>query len=431
MHIASGSGRSFWQQIASSHVTLQMLLLAPTSYFGPLLSPLLLSGSISKASPSTPVSQTASLFAAVSAVLIFRRVSAYPGVRAFSTILPAFSTTFGIAVTLLLLLRLPYSGSMLIVGYAASVGMCFFASFLERKGGQRQIHFVPAGRIEVVNEVDHMSWVAIARPVIPQSVNLSIMADLHFDLPPEWERMLAEAAISGIPVYHSKQLRESLTGRVQIEHLSENSFGSLVPGYAYLGFKRVIDVASSILLLPLLLPILLLVGSAVRFTSPGPVIFRQTRMGHRGQPFTMFKFRTMVHESRFSEAGDVRRKAITGVGDSRITKVGRFLRKSRIDEFPQILNILRGEMSWIGPRPEAVSLSEWYESEIPFYRYRHIVRPGISGWAQVNQGHVAEVDDVNVKLHYDFYYIKNFSFWLDALIAIRTLRIMMTGFGAK
>ena len=98
---------------------------------------------------------------------------------------------------------------------------------------------------------------------------------------------------------------------------------------------------------------------------------------------------------------------------------------------PQILNILRGEMTWIGPRPEASTLSEWYEAEIPFYRYRHIVRPGITGWAQVNQGHVAAVEDVLQKLQYDFYYIKYFSPWLDMLIVFKTIRTVLTGFGSK
>ena len=118
-------------------------------------------------------------------------------------------------------------------------------------------------------------------------------------------------------------------------------------------------------------------------------------------------------------------------GDTRVTRFGRGLRHLRFDEFPQLINILRCEMSWIGPRPEAVPLSQWYEKELAFYRYRHIVRPGITGWAQVRQGHVAEVDDVLEKLHYDFYYIKNFSPWLDVLIAIRTLRTMLGGFGAR
>ena len=107
------------------------------------------------------------------------------------------------------------------------------------------------------------------------------------------------------------------------------------------------------------------------------------------------------------------------------------MRRTRLDELPQIFNILRGEMSWIGPRPEAVSLSAWYEAEIPFYRYRHIVRPGISGWAQVNQGHVADVEDVNEKLQYDFYYIKHLSYWIDIIIVLRTVKVVLSGFGSK
>ena len=117
--------------------------------------------------------------------------------------------------------------------------------------------------------------------------------------------------------------------------------------------------------------------------------------------------------------------------DGRITKVGQSLRKLRIDELPQIINVLRWEMSWIGPRPEAQVLSVWYTSEIPFYRYRHVVKPGISGWAQVNQGHVAEIGEVHAKLHYDFYYIKYFSPWLDVLIFFRTIKTILTGFGSR
>ena len=128
---------------------------------------------------------------------------------------------------------------------------------------------------------------------------------------------------------------------------------------------------------------------------------------------------------------DARDAAMTKDGDQRITRVGKWLRHSRIDELPQILNVLRGEMSWIGPRPEAEVLSRWYEHEIPFYRYRHIVRPGITGWAQVHQGHVATVYQVREKLHFDFYYIKNFSPWIDLVVVARTIRAIATGFGSK
>jgi lipopolysaccharide/colanic/teichoic acid biosynthesis glycosyltransferase len=133
----------------------------------------------------------------------------------------------------------------------------------------------------------------------------------------------------------------------------------------------------------------------------------------------------------FDLEGDERASAVTKDGDDRITRIGSFLRRSRLDELPQIFNILAGEMSWIGPRPEAAVLSTWYTGEIPFYRYRHVVKPGISGWAQVNQGHVAGVDDVHRKLQYDFYYIKYFSPWLDSLIVFSTIRTMLTGFGSR
>jgi lipopolysaccharide/colanic/teichoic acid biosynthesis glycosyltransferase len=171
-------------------------------------------------------------------------------------------------------------------------------------------------------------------------------------------------------------------------------------------------------------------GILIRLDSPGPAIFRQQRIGYGGKPFSMLKFRTM-HDRRRASGGDALRESMTLDGDARITRIGRFLRRSRIDELPQLVNVLLGQMSLIGPRPEAVPLSGWYSREVPFYLYRHIVRPGITGWAQVNQGHVAELSDVNLKLHYDFFYIKNFSFWLDLLITMKTVRIVLTGFGAK
>ena len=119
------------------------------------------------------------------------------------------------------------------------------------------------------------------------------------------------------------------------------------------------------------------------------------------------------------------------VGDMRITKFGHFIRKTRIDELPQFLNILKGDMSLIGPRPEQLSFVEQFNESIPFYRYRHIVRPGLSGWAQVMQGYASDEDETRVKLEYDFYYIKNFSLALDLLIILKTIQTILTGFGAR
>ena len=192
--------------------------------------------------------------------------------------------------------------------------------------------------------------------------------------------------------------------------------------------KRGIDLISALLLLPILAPFLLLVGIAIRLDSPGPALFRQMRVGVGGRPFRIVKFRTMRH--RADGEADIG-AAVTRNEDDRITRLGQWLRRTRIDELPQIFNIIAGDMSWIGPRPEAMSLSEWYDAEIPFYLYRHIVRPGITGWAQVNPGHVTDIAEIDLKLQYDFYYIKNFSAWIDILIAIRTVRIIFSGFGTK
>lgn len=428
MLITGDHGRA---SVSGVRLLMPLLVVGLIAYVVPLLPPLAASGMRVLWLPNTTNTQITSLIAAVVALLIFRRVTIYPGARAFGYILPAFSTTFGIAATLLLGLRIDYSGSMLLTGYVASVLAMFLLGYFDQRGAPRRMYYVPTGKTGIVADTPQIDWVRMAEPVVPDDPGASIVADLRSHHEPEWERMLAQAAISGIPVYHTKQLRESLTGRVQIEHLSENSFGSLIPGLGYRSVKRAIDVVASIVLLPLLLPVLLTVALAVRLSSPGPVFFRQRRMGYRGVPFDMLKFRTMVERTVDATDEAVRHDAITRDGDDRITRPGRFLRKSRLDELPQIVNILRGEMSWIGPRPEAVPLSQWYETELPFYAYRHIVRPGITGWAQVNQGHVAGLDDVHVKLHYDFYYIKFFSSWLDLLIALRTVGIMLTGFGAK
>ncbi len=125
------------------------------------------------------------------------------------------------------------------------------------------------------------------------------------------------------------------------------------------------------------------------------------------------------------------RNLLTADCDPRITKVGKFLRKTRIDELPQLLNVLRGEMSWVGPRPEATELSKHYQQVVPYYQSRHIILPGITGWAQVNQGHVTQIDDVHKKLDYDLFFIRNYSIWLEILIAIRTVKIVFSGYGAK
>ena len=301
----------------------------------------------------------------------------------------------------------------------------------------------PAGQQPIIClDIPAVEWIELDKPIPVATSNWNgVVVDLNADLPDEWERFIAASALAGVPVYHVKQIYESLTGRVDIGHLSENTLGSLNPNQAYFEIKQTIDWLGALFLL-FLSPLFLLVAMAIKVDSPGPVLFRQKRRGYRGREITVYKFRTMTNRaSERSENGDGYAEtegrpadveyAMTRAEDDRITRFGKLLRRSRIDELPQTINILRGEMSWIGPRPEAIVLSEWYNRELAFYSYRHIVRPGITGWAQVNQGHVVGVDEVQEKLQYDFYYIKNFSFWLDLLIVMRTFITVFTGFGAR
>lgn len=359
----------------------------------------------------------------------FRRLIVFPGARSSSYVLPIFSASFGVLVSLLFFARADYSRLFILTSFTTCVIWYFACHFLGRRARRVRLAVIPLGKARKINRIDSIDWVMLRDGGGNPAVCDGIVVDLRANLPDHWERFIAEQAIAGMPVYHVKQIEESVTGRVDIEHLSENSFGSLIPGLAYIKIKQWIDIASALIAGLLLLLLLPLIALAIKIDSTGPVFYSQFRVGYRGHPFRVFKFRTM----RPSAAGEVtsRSDAITRNNDDRITPLGYVLRRYRIDELPQILNILRGEMSWIGPRPEACALSEWYEREIPFYRYRHIVRPGITGWAQVNQGHVDAVEDVHAKLQFDFYYIKYFSPLLDLLIVFRTVRTILTGFGSR
>ena len=331
----------------------------------------------------------------------------------------------------ILLLRLDYDRLALLLGFLFHLLWLYVVYFTVQRGSRPAIAIVPWGRAERIKSIDSVDWLTMREPILAEVVDHhALVADFGAEMPDAWERFLADAALDGRIVYQVKQLSESLTGRVELEHISENSFGSLMPARGYFHLKELVDLVFSLISLPVVLPVMAVIALAIRLEGGGPVFFRQRRVGYAGRPIEIVKFRTMVPLEHRPPV-DARNAAMTSDGDDRITRVGGFLRRTRIDELPQIWNVLKGEMSWIGPRPEAEVLSVWYTGEIPFYRYRHVVKPGISGWAAVNQGHVADVDDVHRKLQYDFYYIKYFSPWLDLLIVFRTVKTMLTGFGSR
>ncbi|WP_084646446.1 sugar transferase [Devosia insulae] len=376
--------------------------------------------------------QISTIVATASAITLgligLRQLARLPGVEESIYCVPALLVSFLLALAALLMLRLEYNRYLFPISFALTIVWVFVAHALNRRYRTVRLAIVPGGEVDTLGAIREVEWLPLDTPTLPRGRLNGLIVDLRQDLEPHWERFIADCALAGIRIFHVKQIRESLTGRLEITHLSENTLGSLNPDALYLKVKQGLDWIFALVALIVLSPALLLVGLVIRLESPGPAIFRQTRIGFRGRPFKVLKFRTMHHDGR---PGDTLASAVTTDTDPRITRLGKFLRRTRIDELPQLFNVLKGEMSWIGPRPETAPLSKFYDKQLSFYGYRNIVRPGISGWAQVNQGHVTGADQTLEKLHYDFYYIKNFSPWLDLLIAFRTVAIVVSGFGSK
>ncbi len=191
------------------------------------------------------------------------------------------------------------------------------------------------------------------------------------------------------------------------------------------GAKRAVDIVASIGLLVFMLPILAITAMAIKLETPGPVLYKQTRIGRHGRAFCIYKFRSMTLNAEQNGVQWAQKD------DARVTTVGRFIRKSRIDEIPQTINILKGEMSFVGPRPERPEFTELLIHEIQHYDKRHTVKPGLTGWAQINYHYGGSVEDAREKLAYDLYYIKHFSFLLDLFIMLRTVKVAVFGIGSR
>lgn len=350
----------------------------------------------------------------------------YPGAQAVAYILPTTSVIFMVAAALLLFTRAPYSRPVLLAAWGLGLIWFFADYFISIRFRQLRFAVVPFGSARDLEDSHQMEVIPITRPELCGEQFDGIVADLNSDdLNASWEKFLARCTLQGIPVYHVKQIQESITGQVRIRHMAENEFGSLLPSPLYQFFKRTLDIGAVLVTLPITLPVMLLTALAIRLDSPGPALFVQTRVGQGNREFRIYKFRSMRTDAESAGA------QLAQTGDSRITRVGHIIRKTRLDEFPQFFNVLLGDMSIIGPRPEQRPFVAHFEDEIPFYSYRHVVKPGITGWAQVMQGYASDTDDTRIKLQYDLYYIKHFSLWLDMLIVFKTIRTVLTGHGAK
>lgn len=246
------------------------------------------------------------------------------------------------------------------------------------------------------------------------------------DLPPRVAKRLAVAQFSGNNVCtYEAYLREKMMiippGEVTMGWALERGF-LMSKNMTFDRVKRFMDIAFGLGGLILFSPLFLVIALLVKFTSKGPVIFTQSRVGKREVPFTLYKFRSM-------RVGSERGSKYTSKNDNRITPVGKFLRKTRLDEIPQFWNVLKGDLSLIGPRAEWTELVKDYERKFPYYHFRHAVKPGITGWAQVNYSYGESDEDTIEKLNYDLYYVRKHSFVLDAVIIVKTVYIVLFGRG--
>ncbi len=232
----------------------------------------------------------------------------------------------------------------------------------------------------------------------------------------------------GVEVVDGHRMYEAECGRLSIDELKP-SFLIFSQGFrrkpVVMVLKRLVDVIGAFFGLLLLAPLLLIIAALIKLDSPGPVFYRQTRVGLHGYPYVLRKFRSMQQNA---EDDGVK---WASVSDDRVTRVGYWLRRLRLDELPQFINVLKGEMSLVGPRPERPHFVQELRTFIPFYDLRHTVRPGITGWAQTCFQYAASLEDSHMKLQYDLYYVKNLSLGLDFRILLRTFHVVLLGTGAR
>ncbi len=288
------------------------------------------------------------------------------------------------------------------------------------------------GLVDDLRMASHANVVSVLDPGtegdIPPLENGQILAvDLRAVLSDRMAQYVSSCTLAGLDVRAMSTVYEEHTGRLPIVHLAEGweLRTPVLKTAPYLPGKRFVETLLVMLTAPVTAVIGAVIAAAVKYSSPGPVIFRQIRVGRNGHLFTLYKFRTMY------DGADDDGPQLTADDDHRITPVGKVLRRSHMDELPQLWNVLKGDLALVGPRPEQVAFAREFSVTIPFYSHRHLVRPGVTGWAQVNYGYADDEADTVEKLTYDLYYVKHMSPWLDLHILGRSIWAVLSGFGSR
>jgi len=353
-------------------------------------------------------------------------VSRMPLIRSRKLAAGIVGMAFIILVAVLMISRSYYSRWFLLIAAGFSLVWIMLGHWLRMWiASPLRWGLVESGCVEPLREVSGIEWTSINQADSDPPTVGAVVADMTSEVPSEWARFLTECRFRNTPVLDAEVVYETLTGRVQPEWVNEGHLVGVRTARSMSVIKRTLDWCICLLLFPLLLLLTGICAVAIKLDSRGPVFFRQDRVGLDNHTFRVCKLRTMVmeHESNAASFADE--------WDGRVTRVGRILRKCRLDEIPQFWNVVKGEMSIVGPRPEQREFVDQFVESIPFYALRHLVRPGITGWAQVHYGYAADEIENRRKLEFDLFYLKHWSFMLDTMILMRTIVVVLTGRGAR
>lgn len=376
-------------------------------------------------------SQT-SLIACYSAYFLgvysLKKLGRYPGSKTLLNFPSIMLFIAGIIALAFTSLRLEYSRLIFTIGSIIIPIAVIVQHNLLRPLKKRNFLVIPYGCYnKLMDDTTHTYQLINTPELIEEILNTfdAIIFDRNIDLPSKWQQFLAHAASQNIPLYNINNVYESVFGKSPLDHLPEPTTSSLRPHWMYRALKRTLESLAIIGTSPAWIPLVLIFAIAIKVESKGPAFFIQKRIGQAGKEFNMIKLRSMCLDSEVNGA------QFAGEDDPRITKIGKFIRKVRIDEIPQFINVLKGDMALIGPRPEQKAFVDEFEKKIPLYTLRHVVKPGITGWAQVTHGYADDEDSTKEKLAHDFYYVKNLSLWLDIVVVVKTIKTMLNGFGAR
>lgn len=364
-------------------------------------------------------------FAYILTMFVVWKLSLYPKVSSFGLCFSILLLSYMGIILVISATRVYYSRSYLLTSFLLSLLGVLTIGYIEHK--HKKLRFVLLSDLSG-NESEDLGRLNIEflRTIKPSENHYDgiVVKDIK-NLSPEIARFIVTETLKGTPVYTFAELYAAFLGRVPLEYIDPDLLGTRASSSIYKGVKRIVELLiATIFFVPAAL-IGLIIAISIKVDSKGPVFFIQERVGQNGRPFKLIKFRTMHNNSELDGPQFAKEN------DSRVTRVGKVLRKTRLDELPQIINVIRGDMSFVGPRPEQIPFARQFEEKIPYYSLRYSLKPGLTGWAQINRGYTSGFDDTKEKLEYDLFYLRYESPWLDLLILFKTLKIVLTGFGAR